>query len=131
MSLHVLFDLNNVERIKRQRLFAPYHTRFLVRIDDLRQVKLDKISILLNIMTPDNLQPILREFIVRSPLVLVECCFDEKQQDCAADVDDTVVTSSIRAIGRCARLQPDCMQQCLAALMTMIKSGHGKLLLSC
>ncbi|KIM84396.1 hypothetical protein PILCRDRAFT_818757 [Piloderma croceum F 1598] len=88
-------------------LFAPYYTRFLVRTDDIRQVKQDKISLLLNLITSDNLQAILREFI-----------------DCAEDVDEQIVMAALRAIGRCARLHPECMQQCLTALMTMIKSGH-------
>lgn len=48
-----------------QAMFAPYYTRFLVRTDDIRQVKQNKIALLLNIINPDNLQPILREFIVR------------------------------------------------------------------
>ena len=47
-----------------QHLFSPYYTRFLVRSDDLPQVKKDKIKLLLNVLTIDNYQGILREFIV-------------------------------------------------------------------
>ncbi|KII84456.1 hypothetical protein PLICRDRAFT_168063 [Plicaturopsis crispa FD-325 SS-3] len=88
-------------------LFSPHYTRFLVLSDDLRQTKQDKIRILLKVMTLDNHQAILREFI-----------------DYADDTDDDVVADSIHAIGRCSRLAPDCVQQCLTALMTMIKSRH-------
>lgn len=48
------------------------------------------------------------------------------QQDYADDVDDSVVAASIRAIGRCPRHQLESMQQCLTALMAMIKSRHGQ-----
>ena len=48
-----------------QHLFSPYYTRFLVRSDDLPQVKKDKIKLLLNVLTVDNYQGISREFIVR------------------------------------------------------------------
>lgn len=46
-------------------------------------------------------------------------------QDYADDSDDEVVSQSIRAIGTCAYLIPDCTQQCLTALIAMIKSSHG------
>jgi len=37
-----------------------------VRSDDLVQLKKDKIKLLLNVLTVDNYQGILREFIVRN-----------------------------------------------------------------
>lgn len=51
-----------------QNLFAPFYPRFLLRTDDLRPVKQDKIRLLLRIVNPDSYQPILREFIVSSLL---------------------------------------------------------------
>ena len=50
--------------IRSQHLFAPYYTRFLVRSDDLTQVKKDKIRLLLNVLNTDNYAAIMREFIV-------------------------------------------------------------------
>ncbi|KAF8954115.1 adaptin N terminal region-domain-containing protein [Flammula alnicola] len=88
-------------------LFAPYYTRFLVRTDDLTQVKKDKIRLLLRVLTPDNWAAILREFI-----------------DYADDTDDGVVSETIRALGRCAARIPESIKQCLTALITMIKSRH-------
>jgi len=49
---------------RSQHLFAPYYTRFLVRSDDLTQVKKDKIRLLLNVLNTDNYAAIMREFIV-------------------------------------------------------------------
>lgn len=40
-------------------------------------------------------------------------------------MDDVVVGDAIHAVGRCARIIPSCMPQCLSALMNMIKSRHG------
>jgi hypothetical protein len=65
ISITVLLILMANETCMGQALFAPYYARFLLRTDDIRQVKQDKIALLLNIVNPDNLQPILREFIVR------------------------------------------------------------------
>ncbi|KAF8240686.1 hypothetical protein L208DRAFT_1231334 [Tricholoma matsutake] len=93
--------------------FAPFYTRFLVRTDDLRQVKQDKIKLLLNIITIDTYPAILRELI-----------------DYADDPDDTVVSDAIRGMGRCASLIPECTQQCLTALIAMIKSGHDTIISS-
>jgi AP-3 complex subunit beta len=47
-----------------QNLLAPFYTRVLIHSDDLRQTKQGKIQLLLNIITSDNHQAILREFIV-------------------------------------------------------------------
>lgn len=47
-----------------QELFSPYYSRFLLRTDDTREVKRDKIRLLLRILTPENYGAILREFIV-------------------------------------------------------------------
>ncbi|KAF9223557.1 hypothetical protein BS17DRAFT_782090 [Gyrodon lividus] len=89
------------------QLFSTQYPRLLVRTDDPSQVKRDKINALLNLCNIDNHQALLHEFM-----------------DYADDVDEVVVADSIYAIGRCARLVPSCTQQCLSALMTMIKSRH-------
>ncbi|KAJ7773104.1 adaptin N terminal region-domain-containing protein [Mycena metata] len=86
-------------------LFSPFYPQFLLRTDDLRHVKQDKIKVLLVLANFDTHQAILREFI-----------------DCADDPDDEVVSDAIRAIGKCAHSIPDCTQQCLTALITMIKN---------
>ncbi|KAF5373098.1 hypothetical protein D9758_001497 [Tetrapyrgos nigripes] len=88
-------------------LFTPHYKQFFLFSDDTRQVKTQKIKVLLRLLTFDNHQAILREFI-----------------DCADDVDDQVVSDSIHAIGRCANLVPESTQQCLSALVTMIKSNN-------
>ncbi|KAJ7178612.1 adaptin N terminal region-domain-containing protein [Mycena crocata] len=86
-------------------LYSPFYLQFLLRTDDLRQVKQDKIKLLLLLANHDTHQAILREFI-----------------DYADDPDDEVVSDAIRAIGRCAHSIPDCTQQCLTSLITMIKN---------
>ncbi|KAJ6494718.1 adaptin N terminal region-domain-containing protein [Mycena vitilis] len=88
------------------KLFSPFYPQFLLRTDDLRQVKEDKIKALLLLANFDTHQAILREFI-----------------DYADDPDDQVVSDAIRAIGKCARSIPECTQQCLTALITMIKNA--------
>ncbi|KIK10203.1 hypothetical protein K443DRAFT_126976 [Laccaria amethystina LaAM-08-1] len=88
-------------------LFAPFYSRFLVRSDDFPQLKKDKIKLLLNVLSVDNYQTVLREFI-----------------DYADDTNDEVVAEAIRALGRCARQVPDSVQHCLTALISMIKSPH-------
>ncbi|KAF9446612.1 hypothetical protein P691DRAFT_761494 [Macrolepiota fuliginosa MF-IS2] len=92
---------------KAPELFSPYYSRFLSRTDDTREVKRDKIRLLLRILTLENYGAILREFI-----------------DYSDDVDDLVVSDSIHAIGRCASAIPESTQQCLAALIGMIQSGN-------
>ncbi|KAF7330482.1 AP complex subunit beta [Mycena venus] len=47
-------------------------------------------------------------------------------QDYADDPDDEIVSDAISAIGRCAHSIPECTQQCLTALITMIKNHRGK-----
>ncbi|EPQ54294.1 hypothetical protein GLOTRDRAFT_62844 [Gloeophyllum trabeum ATCC 11539] len=89
------------------RLFSAYYPRFLVRSDDIAQAKELKAKVLLTILNHENHQALLREFI-----------------DYANDTDDTLVGHSIRAIGRVARLEPDCTQQCLTALLNFIRSKH-------
>ncbi|KAJ7903631.1 adaptin N terminal region-domain-containing protein [Mycena olivaceomarginata] len=86
-------------------LFSPFYHQFLVRTDDLRQVKQIKIKVLLLLANFDTYQAILREFI-----------------DYADDPDDEVVSDAIRAIGKCAHSIPECAQQCLTALITMIRN---------
>ncbi|KAG6812288.1 hypothetical protein H0H92_003597 [Tricholoma furcatifolium] len=115
--LRLLSNSSEVERVvlvylnvlakSAPNLFAPFYPRFLVRTDDVLQVKQEKIKLLLTIVNVDNFPTILRELI-----------------DYADDPDDAVVSDSIRAIGRCARLIPESIQQCLNALITMIKCGH-------
>ncbi|KAJ7475683.1 adaptin N terminal region-domain-containing protein [Mycena latifolia] len=86
-------------------LFSHFYPQFLLRTDDLRQVKQDKIKVLLRLANLDTHQAILREFI-----------------DYADDPDDEVVSDAIRAIGNCAHFTPECTQQCLSALIAMIKN---------
>jgi len=43
-----------------------HYTRFLVRCDDLKEVKKDKIRLMLNVVNGENWAAILREFIVSS-----------------------------------------------------------------
>ena len=50
---------------------------------------------------------------------------DSRTQHYAEDPDDTLVESSIRAIGYCARIVSECTQQALDAMMTFIQSKHG------
>lgn len=40
-------------------------------------------------------------------------------------MDDIVVAEAIAGIGRCAVKIPECISQCLTALITMIKSRYG------
>ncbi|KZT29934.1 hypothetical protein NEOLEDRAFT_1055522 [Neolentinus lepideus HHB14362 ss-1] len=88
-------------------LFANHYARFLIRSDDIVQTKELKIKVLLSVLNHENHQALLREFI-----------------DYAHDTDDALVSASIRAIGRVARLEPDCTQQCLSALLAFIRSKH-------
>lgn len=103
----VLVYLLIMSRTKPE-LFVPYCARFSIRRDDFGQVKKVKIQLLMNLLTSDTSQVILCELI-----------------DCANDVDDTVVSESIIAIGKCAQSLPNCVPQCLSALTEMIKSPHG------
>jgi AP-3 complex subunit beta len=48
-----------------QDLLALHFTRFLVRCDDLGEVKKAKIRLMLNVVNDENWAAILREFIVR------------------------------------------------------------------
>lgn len=59
----VLIDLLIIAK-DAPHLFAAHYTRFLVRSDDLTTVKKAKIQLLLSVLTVDNWNPILREFIV-------------------------------------------------------------------
>lgn len=125
-------------------LFAPYYARFLVRTDDLTQVKKDKIRLLLHVLTVDNWNAILREFIVSTTVLFyfpseehISCihvlcaCMSLIYADCnlfqeyADDTDDTVVSESIRALGVCSARVPESIQMCLTALINMIKSRYG------
>lgn len=49
-----------------QSALAPFYARFLIRADDVRQVKRDKVRLLRAVMTVDNHQALLRELIVSS-----------------------------------------------------------------
>lgn len=88
-------------------LFSSHHARFLIRTGDPRQVKRNKIKVLLSLCSIENHQVLLREFI-----------------DYADDPDDVVVGDAIHAVGQCARHVTTCAQQCISALLTMIKSRH-------
>ncbi|KAI0784468.1 adaptin N terminal region-domain-containing protein [Abortiporus biennis] len=88
-------------------LLAPSYTSFLVRSNDISVIKRDKMLLLRSVISPENHQALLREFI-----------------HYADDSDDVLVTDAIRAIGYCARLVPDSTQQCLTALMAFIQSPH-------
>ena len=46
-------------------------------------------------------------------------------QDCADDVEDAVVSDAIHGLGYCATCIPESGQQCLTALIAMIKSPVG------
>jgi AP-3 complex subunit beta len=50
---------------------------------------------------------------------------DRDVQDYSDDIDDSVVSDSIHAIGCCASTIPESTQQCLAALINMIHNGNG------
>ncbi|KAJ7052497.1 adaptin N terminal region-domain-containing protein [Mycena amicta] len=100
----VLAYILAIARVK-PALFAHHYTQFLLRSDDLRQVKQDKLNLLLLVANQDTYQAVLREFI-----------------DYADDPDDEVAAEAIRAVGKCARTNPDCTPQCLTALITMLKN---------
>ncbi|KAG7092275.1 hypothetical protein E1B28_008637 [Marasmius oreades] len=88
-------------------LFTSYYSRFYLYSEDITVTKRMKIAMLLQLLQYDNHQAILRELI-----------------DYADDASDEVVSDSIKAIGRCAILIPECMQQCLTALIGMIKTEY-------
>jgi hypothetical protein len=52
-----------------QDLFSPYCSLLFIRHDDVSQVKKSKLKLLLNLLTVDNFQAILRELIVSSTLL--------------------------------------------------------------
>ncbi|KAH9855187.1 armadillo-type protein [Lenzites betulinus] len=83
------------------------YTQFLVRADDPRQVKKDKVHFLRFVINVENYPSLLREFI----------CY-------ADDADDDLVAEAIQAIGYIARIIPEVTQQCLTALMAFIQSKH-------
>ncbi|KAI5985981.1 adaptin N terminal region-domain-containing protein, partial [Pisolithus albus] len=89
-------------------LFSSHYARFLICTNDPRQVKRDKIKILLKLCTSENHHALLREFI-----------------DYADDPDDLVVGDAIHAVGQCAKCVPTCARQCISALLAMIKSRNG------
>ncbi|KAK1233001.1 AP-3 complex subunit beta [Marasmius sp. AFHP31] len=88
-------------------LFSNHYSRFFVFSEDFVVVRRMKIAILLRLVNFENHQAILRELI-----------------DYAEDPSDEVVSDSISAIGRCAVMIPECTQQCLIALIAMIKSEY-------
>jgi AP-3 complex subunit beta len=51
-------------------------------------------------------------------------------KDYTNDIDDGVVSEAMLAIGRCAARIPESVQQCLTALIVMIKSRYGSCSLS-
>ncbi|KAJ4488147.1 adaptin N terminal region-domain-containing protein [Lentinula aciculospora] len=88
-------------------LFSPHYVRFFMLSDDSRQVKGEKIQLLVCLINYENHQPIFRELIEHTE-----------------DPNDQVVADCITAIGRCAEVVPESMQTCLAALTEMIKNPH-------
>lgn len=111
-----------------QHLFWSRHTRLLVCASDSPLVKREKIKILLALCNLDNHQALLREFIVRVSVLPSSALsrWTPRVQDYADDPDSTVVADAVSAIGQCARRVPACAQQCISALLTMIKSRNGK-----
>lgn len=107
-----------------QTVLSPYYSQFFIRSHDLRVTKLEKLRILRSTLTADNHQVLLKEFIVRVSS-LARPIFDSRNQHYAEDPDDNLVERSIRAIGYCARVVPECTQQALNAMMTFIQSKHG------
>lgn len=65
-----VFILQGVSRIAlrlyypQQALFYPHYARFLIRTSDILQIKRDKLRILLCLITIENYQSLLREFVV-------------------------------------------------------------------
>ncbi|KAL5485750.1 APL6 [Sanghuangporus weigelae] len=92
--------------VKHSTLFRPHYSWFLVRTSDLRETKRLKLLILLKLLSSENYQILLREFVVY-----------------AADDDVAIVSESIRAIGACANIVPESINHCLSALMDFIKHG--------
>ncbi|KAG6901132.1 hypothetical protein C0995_016713 [Termitomyces sp. Mi166 len=126
----VLVYINAIAR-SAPHLFAPFFARFLVRTDDLRQVKQEKIKLLLTILTADNYSVILRELVVCACFCIVSTLRNLiRCQDYADDPDDSIVSESIQGIGRCARLIPESTQQCLNSLIVMIKCGQDTVISS-
>ncbi|KAJ3983109.1 adaptin N terminal region-domain-containing protein [Lentinula detonsa] len=88
-------------------LFSPHSVRFFMLSDDSRQVKAEKIKLLVCLINYENHQSIFRELIGYTE-----------------DPNDRVAADCIAAIGRCAEIIPESMQTCLAALTEMIKNNH-------
>ena len=44
----------------------PHYSRFLIKATDIKKVKLDKLNILLKLLSSENYQALLREFVVSS-----------------------------------------------------------------
>ncbi|KAF8622581.1 hypothetical protein AX15_006925 [Amanita polypyramis BW_CC] len=102
----VLVYLLTISRTHREP-FIPYYSRFFIRRDDISQVKRDKLQLLMNLLTVENSQAIIHELI-----------------EYTNDTDDDVVLESTMSIGKCAQVIPECAQQCLSALIEMIKSPY-------
>ncbi|KAJ3811520.1 adaptin N terminal region-domain-containing protein [Lentinula aff. lateritia] len=88
-------------------LFSPHYVHFFMLSDDSRQAKAEKIRLLVCLINLENHQPIFRELI-----------------EYTEDPNDQVVADCIAAIGKCAKMVPESMQTCLAALTEMIKNNH-------
>ncbi|KAJ4001374.1 adaptin N terminal region-domain-containing protein [Lentinula boryana] len=88
-------------------LFSPHFVRFFMLSDDPRQVKAEKIKLLVCLINYENHQSIFRELIGYTE-----------------DPNDQIAADCIAAIGRCAEIIPESMQTCLAALTEMIKNNH-------
>ncbi|KDQ14349.1 hypothetical protein BOTBODRAFT_132529 [Botryobasidium botryosum FD-172 SS1] len=101
--------LENLAVVGREspRLLMSSMNRFFLKADDLVATKRAKLRILVTLVTPENVQTLLREFT-----------------DYVEDTDDAVVTDTIYAIGHCAQHVPESTESCFTALMTLIKSKH-------
>ncbi|KZP00657.1 hypothetical protein CALVIDRAFT_533665 [Calocera viscosa TUFC12733] len=89
------------------KLLRDHIPRFLIRTTEPSHTKRRKLHLLVALLNEDNQSTLLREF-----------------KDCLRDTCDSVVVEAIHAIGRCARLVPTARDECLRALMGLMRSHH-------
>ncbi|KZT56945.1 hypothetical protein CALCODRAFT_483572 [Calocera cornea HHB12733] len=89
------------------KLLKDHIPRFYIRTTDPSHTKRRKLHLLVALLDEDNQSTLLREF-----------------KDCLRDTCDSVVVEAIHAIGRCARLVPNARDECLRALMGLMRSHH-------
>eukprot|EP00461_Guttulinopsis_vulgaris_P000777 UN00777 len=99
--------LRHIELIiqKYPTILTPHVKHFFCKYSDTSYVKVEKIDILVRLITPDNMDKVLLEF---------------KEYACEADVD--FVRKAIRAIGRCAIKLPECSQHAVTILLSLIEN---------